>query len=469
MSATVGGDSPPTGVWGYGRVMSSGLPFGFGAPDPDQPGSAGGAGQGPFDMSALGAMLQQLGQALQQPATAASGEAVNWTLVADAARKALASNPELADQGSTAPSPELPPDESARDWVPECARIADLWLDEATDLPAHASVPLAWSRQEWVDQTLPAWRGYVEPLAQRLVNLVGSNAMPDLGQMSPADLQAALPEQLRQLLPESVTPQMMAMLQPMLGMMRQLSVAALSMQLGQGLAGLAREVVSAGDIGIPLNQPGQLAVLPANVEAFGAGLGIPQAEVRIYLVLRESAHQRLFAHAPWLRGRLAGAIEEVAGGVQVDPDRLQEALAEVDMSDPTALQQLMSSGLLQPEQTPAQRAALARLQTLLALVQGWVEDVVGVAVASRLTASGALREVLARRRASGGPAERAFANLVGLELAPKAVREAANLFAAVRELRGVQVRDGLWGHPDLLPSTEDLADPLGFVERLADA
>jgi putative hydrolase len=160
---------------------------------------------------------------------------------------------------------------------------------------------------------------------------------PTWARWSPADLQAALPEQLRQLLPESVTPQMMAMLQPMLGMMRQLSVAALSMQLGQGLAGLAREVVSAGDIGIPLNQPGQLAVLPANVEAFGAGLGIPQAEVRIYLVLRESAHQRLFAHAPWLRGRLAGAIEEVAGGVQVDPDRLQEALAEVDMSDPTAL------------------------------------------------------------------------------------------------------------------------------------
>ena len=44
---------------------------------------------------------------------------------------------------------------------------------------------------------------------------------------------------------------------------------------------------------------------------------------------------------------------------------------------------------------------------------------------------------------------------------------AATLFAVVRAGRGAQARDALWGHPDLLPGPDDLADPLGFVEDSA--
>lgn len=402
-------------------------------------------------------MLQQLGQFLQQAPGQASNGPINWALVTDTAHRGDASGAarEVLD--------------SDREWVVESCRLADLWLDAATTFPTGGSPPLAWSQRDWIDGTLPAWKRYLEPVAERMMNVLGAATTGDLGQMNPDDLAAALPEQLRDMLPEGVTPQMMAMLQPMLGMMRQLSVAAFSMQLGQGLAALAREVVSAGDIGIPLQDESRVAVLPANVAAFGSGIGVPEAEVRLYLALRESAHQRLFAHVSWLKGRLVGAIEEVARGISVDADRLQQAVSEVDMSDPQALQQLMSSGLLQPEQSLQQQAALARLETLLALVEGWVEDVVAAAIANRLTSADALRETIRRRRAAGGPAERAFANLVGLELRPKAIREAATLFAAVRDRHGIDRRDGLWSHPDLLPDADDLADPLGFVERIEDA
>ena len=450
----MGGESPPTVVCGYCRRVSAGLPFGFGMSDPDQPGRP---GQPPFDMSSLGAMLQQLGQYLQQAPSQAGEGSINWAMVTDTANRVDA----------TGPASEVSVDD--REWVVESCRLADLWLDEAATFPPGTSPPFAWSHRDWLEGTLPAWKRYLEPVADRMMNVLGSATAGDLGQMSAEDLAAALPDQLRGMLPEGLTPQMMAMLQPMLGMMRQLSVAAFSMQLGQGLAALAREVVSAGDIGIPLQDESRVALLPANVAAFGDGIGVPEAEVRLYLALRESAHQRLFSHVTWLRGRLVGAIEEVSRGISVDADRLQQAMTEVDMSDPQALQQLMSSGLLQPDQTPEQQAALARLETLLALVEGWVEDVVAEASANRLTSAGALRETVRRRRAAGGPAERAFANLVGLELRPKAIREAATLFAAVRDRRGIEVRDGLWSHPDLLPDAADLADPLGFVERLEDA
>jgi hypothetical protein len=43
------------------------------------------------------------------------------------------------------------------------------------------------------------------------------------------------------------------------------------------------------------------------------------------------------------------------------------------------------------------------------------------------------------------------------------MRDAANLWAAVREARGLDGRDAVWAHPDLVPTPADLDDPLGFV------
>jgi putative hydrolase len=257
------------------------------------------------------------------------------------------------------------------------------------------------------------------------------------------------------------------MLQPMMAMAQQLGVVAFSGQLGQALAALASDVVSASEIGIHLTEMAVCALVPANVTQFGSGLGLPVDDVRLYLALRESAHQRLFAHVPWLRPRVIGAVEGYAKGMTVDSERLQSAMGGVDFNDPEALQQLMSAGLMKPEDTVEQRAALARLETLLALVEGWVDDVVDSAIAERMTSAVQLRETMRRRRAAGGPAERTFATLVGMELRPRLLREAATLFAVVRAGRGVEERDALWAHPDLLPSPDDLADPLGFIEESA--
>jgi hypothetical protein len=102
---------------------------------------------------------------------------------------------------------------------------------------------------------------------------------------------------------------------------------------------------------------------------------------------------------------------------------------------------------------------------MLALVEGWVDDVVSQATAPWMPAAAALAETVRRTRATGGPAEATFATLVGLELRPRRMRDAANLWAAVRDARGADGRDAVWSHPDLLPTSADLDDPLGFVGR----
>ena len=61
--------------------------------------------------------------------------------------------------------------------------------------------------------------------------------------------------------------------------------------------------------------------------------------------------------------------------------------------------------------------------------------------------------MLRRRRATGGPAEQTFATLVGLELRPRKMREATVLWEQLTEAVGMDARDAVWAHPDLLPTT----------------
>jgi putative hydrolase len=177
-----------------------------------------------------------------------------------------------------------------------------------------------------------------------------------------------------------------------------------------------------------------------------------------------------------LRSHLLGAVEEYARGITVDPEAIGRAVASIDPTqldpsslDPERLSEMLGADAFTSPQSPEQQAALARLETALALVEGWVDDVTMAAVSGRLPSAQALQEATRRRRASGGPAEQTFAALVGLELRPRRLRDAAALWQALREQRGIEGRDAVWAHPDLLPSSDDLDDPAGFVSTPGDS
>jgi putative hydrolase len=405
------------------REPGSGPPFGFGAGFPGLPGGMPGMPPGGFDVNQLGQMLTQLGQMLSQAQNTGGGP-VNYDLAANIAKQRLA--------GTTSSLTD-----AQRAAVRDAVWLAELWLDPATTFPAGASEVTAWSATEWVTASLSTWQRLCDPVAQRV-----SGAWVE-----------ALPEEIR------------AGAGPMLAMLGQMGGLAFGSQLGGALAQLAAEVLTSTDVGVPVGPSGTIALLPENIEKFTAGLDRPASEVMIYLAAREAAHQRLFAHVPWLRERLLGAVEEYARGISVDSSRIEELVRGIDPTNPGAIEEAMRSGMFEPQTTPAQQAALARLETLLALIEGWVDAVVSDAVDDRLPGAAALRETLRRRRASGGPAEQTFATIVGLELRPRQLRNAAELWRLLGEQRGTAGRDALWAHPDLIPSADDLDDPAAFASR----
>ena len=117
-------------------------------------------------------------------------------------------------------------------------------------------------------------------------------------------------------------------------------------QLGSALGSLAGEVLSAGDIGLPLGPAGTAALIPANIAAYGEGLEIPEDQVRLYVALREAAHQRLFGHVPWLRGHVLNAVETYAQGIKVDREAVEEAVSRIDPTDPESMRDVAARGHL---------------------------------------------------------------------------------------------------------------------------
>lgn len=414
------------------------LPFGFSPgddPDPDKrkkdpAGDPFGLGGEGFDMNNLGQIFSRLGEMFSGAGTMAPGGGqagpVNYDLARQLASSAI---------GFVAPVPE-----STSNAIADAVRLAETWLDGATALPAGTTRTVAWTPTDWIDNTMETWKRLCDPVAEQ-ISTVWASALPQEAQ---------------------------AMAGPLLAMMSQMGGMAFGSQLGQALGKLSKEVLTSTDIGLPLGPKGVAALMPEAVDALTEGLEQPRSEVLTFLAAREAAHHRLFSHVPWLSSQLLSAIEAFAKGMKIDMSGIEDmaqGFNPASLADPAAMEQLLSQGMFEPKATPEQTAALERLETMLALIEGWVQTVVIAALGDRLPGTSALSETLRRRRGTGGPAEQTFATLVGLELRPRKMREAAALWEKLTEAVGADARDAVWQHPDLLPRGEDLDDPAAFIDR----
>ncbi|SDS36796.1 zinc-dependent metalloprotease [Corynebacterium timonense] len=420
-----------------------GFTFPFNGRDDDGDGDGDkrrGSGDNPFGAHGgqganLGDLLNQFGQMLSGMGTSMNNrddsEAVNFDLALRMARQRLGDTPSV-------PSTE----ERA---VAESLQLVDLWLDNATTLPASGAKPAAWSPADWLASTMPAWKRLVNPVAEH---------------MNRAQIEA-MPAEARD------------MLGPMAGIFNQMNAMNFGMRLGHALGDLAQQALTGTDFGLPIAPAGTAAILPRGAHAMAKELALPEQEVLVFLAAREAARQRLFTHVPWLVERIVSSVEEYAAGLELDTSHLEEIARSLNLEggDPQEIQAKLNELQgqdLSPRVTSRNAIATSRLETLLALVEGWVDVVVGEALDERIPSAARLAEAWARRRATGGSAEQAFANVVGIALGAPKVREAAELWRRAGTAVGESRRDAVWDHPDFLPTAEHLDNPAAFIDTLLD-
>ena len=380
----------------------------------------------PNDPIVLKALMEQLRKAIVdgEKNTVAG---VNWKL---AEQQALAA----AREGGFAVS------EKQKEALAGANHIADLWLDQATNLSAVPQSPKLLSRELWVLDALGLFQSLAGPIAERVAE--------------------ALSENLEQNLPEELD----GFAKGARGIMRSAGGTLFAMQLGATLGKLSQEVISGGDIGLPFYEQSRAAIVPQNLDALVTSNELVADQALIYFSIRELAHSRLFRHSRWLRDSVIAQLINYAQGISIDGETMRELAQEISPENADALKQALESGQLLAERTEEQLVALAAIEHLLALVDGWVTVV--TEQATKLLPSASVLAEVTRRRASNSPARSTFSTLIGLDLQPKRAREAASWWRTLTEKLGTEARDKLWDHPDLLPLPADIDNVDGFILRL---
>lgn len=385
------------------------------------------------------ATFGMISQQIQAMLGAAGDGPVNWKVAEQVARETIAHNHQDRMVGAEA--------EQARATL----RMASLWLDVATEIDPTLGPNMAWTRLDWIAHSIPTFRKLIEP--------VGANIGRAFGESLGAQFEQ-LPEAMSQMLGGQSGVQN--------SIFEKMIATVLGVQYGTALSELAVVSFGSTDTGIPLIEGSSAALVPANIADFAKDLEVPLEEVQAYIAVRESAAARLFTRIGWLRPQLLDTVAAFARDIEIDTEAIEEQVRSIDMTS-GQVPEIDLSGVFVSSLTESQVAALERLELLLSLIEGWVTEVTAQAVAAHLPHAVPLREMFTRRYATDNPGRNVWGRLIGLELQPRRLRESAKFWQLAQVRLGIDGRDRLWSHPDMLPQQTVLDDPESFFKTDVEA
>ncbi|WP_421775611.1 zinc-dependent metalloprotease [Gardnerella sp. KA01000] len=327
---------------------------------------------------------------------------------------------------------------------------ANLWLDITCNFNPAPGTPEVLSRADWVEKTLEAWVKFANPVAKSVNEALTSVIEERFRDVDDAEVKGLFAGVVPIPLPEGMNNPAQ--------LMKLLGNTSFAMQLGQAAGALSHEVHGSFDQGLALLQNPAGGLIPYNCIEYAKVWELDITEVMNYLALREAAHARLFASAPWLMPRFEALIIKYANGISIDLEAMEEQLRDVETMNPEAISGAVNLQNIGSNDSEEQRQALHSLETLLALVEGWVDCVTWQSGMAHIVHIEQLREMMRRERAAGGPAEVTFESLLGLHLRPRRMREASQLWEKLTRERSIEERDSLWSHPDLLPTLPEASE-----------
>lgn len=346
----------------------------------------------------------------------------------------------LATEGTSEPNPD--PVERLR--YEELVRVADLHVAEATGLTTSVTgrlltvVPVG--RAEWARRALEAYAPLFEALA------VG------LAEHEEDDEHGTAPDPSTELL-GGVTEVMAPLL--------------LGMQAGTMVGHLARRAMGQYELPVPRVPSDELVVVPANITDFASDWSLPLDDVRLWLCLHELTHHAVLGR-PHVRARLDELLRAYVGGFRPDPGALEDRLTSIDPTNPMSFQAVMGdpSELLGAMETPAQRLVLARIEALVAAVEGYADHILDRVGQRLVPGYAALVEALRRRRAERGEGEKFVARLFGLDVSPAQYERGRSFVTGVVERAGQEGLGRLWRSERELPTPAEVDAPGLWLERI---
>jgi coenzyme F420 biosynthesis associated uncharacterized protein len=244
--------------------------------------------------------------------------------------------------------------------------------------------------------------------------------------------------------------------------------ATLTAQIGLLLGFLSTRVLGQYDTG-PLvvgkgspqrpGEPGEIFFLDGNIVSAAGRLGVPLNGLRLWIVLHETTHALQFEGHPWLRGHLAGLVEDLTVP-------LAEKLGAREVIR-RLVQNLQTGGRsLELIMSKSQRESFDKLQATMSVIEGY-SDYVMHHVGKRLVpAYEHLKSRMERSRLHRPPLETAIFRITGLDIKLEQYRLGERFAEAVAKRVGIEGLNRVWERADNMPTLEEIQDPGLWMERV---
>lgn len=363
-----------------------------------------------------------------------TGGPVNWDLARQVAVAAAA-----AGEGVHRIDP------SSAEAVAEDARIAELWVAEATGLPVESSLRAVRTvtPAEFAEHACVAYRELIDPLAAKVSAALAEQAGAGGAEFAVAGMDGAAVAQA----------------------MRQMAPLLLGVQTGGVIGGIAKDVLGGHDLPLPADGEAVVVVLP-NVDRVSAEYGVDPQEFRLWAALHETAHRAAVDVLPAARPAFFARYHDYVASLEVDFSSAFERLQGIDLSDPSGLEShLGSQGLFDLLDSPASADAAGRLEGLVAILEAFADRAVEAAAEARLPSAARIAEAAARHRASSGAAA-SLQTFLGIGASDDARRAADRFTRAVEAAAGWGALARIWDDAGTLPSPAEIADPDQWLRRI---
>ena len=344
---------------------------------------------------------------------------VDWTLSKQIAR--------FAAGGAQVPDLGVDLHKLAADAEVQVARYTGL------ELPDTVPSPELVDRAAWAEINIDTLSGFIDPVADRLSERLGSAG-------------------------------------PLAGPLRTAAGATLAAELGLVAGYMSQRVL--GQYELSLLQPDQPARLlfvgPNLVKAIGE-LKLERDGFLAWIVFHEMTHVFQLSGVPWLRAYLASLLREYLATMEVQIQRGAAGGLPSFPKPAEIAEAYREGGLAALVQSSEQRGIMRRLQATMAVVEGYSEHVMDAVGADVLPGYERMREAMDRRRQSRSAPQRVLERLLGLELKMRQYVVGKRFCDAVVESSGIAVLNRVWEAEEYLPTLAELDEPAEWVARVAPA
>jgi coenzyme F420 biosynthesis associated uncharacterized protein len=204
----------------------------------------------------------------------------------------------------------------------------------------------------------------------------------------------------------------------------------------------------------------------ANVLALEKRFAFRPRDFRLWIALHECTHRAQFTGVPWLKPYFLTLVGDLLEGIDPDPKRVVSALR-------TALEELRrgrnpldDGGLVALLATPEHRGTIAKVQSLMTLLEGHGNRVMNELGAQHVQGQERMARILEARRRTGGLTG-LFHKLIGLEAKLRQYEVGEAFLAAIEREAGPKAIEPAWRGPDLLPTADELEAPTRWLARVA--